>query len=165
MNRPKATGKASRILTITRVFNAPRERVFQAFVDPELVALWWGPDGFRSPRDKMVIEPAAGGRHRKVMVLVDPAIAAGMGVAVGTEFPDAARVVEIRPPELLVLSSEAQPGMGLVEDTITRIEFHADGPARTRVELVDGPYSEMMAPHAENGWRQSLEKLATVLAG
>jgi uncharacterized protein YndB with AHSA1/START domain len=165
MNRPQPIHQASRVLEITRVYAAPRERVFQYFVDPDLVARWWGPNGFHTPREKVAIEPVAGGRHHKVMVLESPEIAAGMGVAVGAEFPDSARVLEIREPELLVLSSEPQPDMGLVERTITRIEFHADGPERTRVVLVDGPYTEMMAPHAETGWAQSFEKLATSLAG
>lgn len=73
--------------------------------------------------------------------------------------------VRTRPPEFLVLSSEPQPEMGLMERTITRIEFHEDGPGRMRVVLVDGPYTEMMAPHAENGWSQSFEKLAKSFAG
>lgn len=164
MSRPQTTEQASRILQLERVYSAPRERVFQYFVDPDLLALWWGPNGFHTPREKVVIEPGAGGRHEKVMVLDSPEIAAGMGVAVGAEFPDAARVVEIRPPELLVLTSEPQPEMGLVEQTITRIEFHAEGADRTRVVVVDGPYTEMMAPYAEAGWQQSLAKLATSLA-
>jgi uncharacterized protein YndB with AHSA1/START domain len=164
MNRPRPTEQASRIFEITRVYAAPRERVFQAFVDPALIAQWWGPDGFHTPQEKLVVEPSVGGRHHKVMVLDSPEIAAGMGVAVGMEFPDSARVVEIKPPELLVLSSEPQPEMGLVERTITRIEFHAEGADRTRVVLVDGPYTEMMAPHAETGWRQSFDKLAKALA-
>jgi uncharacterized protein YndB with AHSA1/START domain len=163
MSHPHPTDKASRILSITRVFAAPRERVFQAFTDPDLVALWWGPDGFSTPRARLVIEPAPGGRHHKVMVLESREIAEGMGMQVGAEFPDSARVIEILAPELLVLSSAAQPDMGLVEDTITRIEFHAEGPASTRVVLTDGPYAEMMATHAETGWTQSLAKLARVL--
>jgi uncharacterized protein YndB with AHSA1/START domain len=165
MNRPKPTDKASRILELTRVFAAPRERVFQAFVDPDMLALWWGPDGFNTPRPQVVIEPRIGGRYDKVMVLENPTIAAGMKMQVGAEFPDAARVVEITPPELLVLSSEPQPEIGLVEHTITRIEFHEDGPERTRVVLTDGPYTDMMAPLAETGWSQSFDKLATLLAG
>jgi uncharacterized protein YndB with AHSA1/START domain len=159
MNRPRPTDRAKRILEITRVFRAPRERVFQAFIDPALIAQWWGPDGFHTPEDRIAVEAQVGGRHHKVMVLDSPEIAAGMGVPVGAEFPDAAQVVEIAPPELLVLSSEPQPEMGLVERTITRIEFHEEGPDSTRVVLVDGPYNEMMAPHAEGGWSQSFGKL------
>jgi uncharacterized protein YndB with AHSA1/START domain len=165
MNRPVATTQASRIVEITRLFDAPRERVFRAFVDPDLVAAWWGPDGFSAPRDRLVIEAHAGGRHEKTMVLESAQIAAGMGMSVGAEFPDAARVLEIVPPELLVLASDPQPQFGLVERTVTRIEFHAEGPSRTRLVLVDGPYSEMMGTHAENGWLQSFDKLARTLAG
>ena len=33
---------AEREIRIERVFNAPRERVWQAFTDPKLVAQWWG---------------------------------------------------------------------------------------------------------------------------
>lgn len=163
MSHPRPTDKASRILNITRVFAASRERVFQAFTDPDLVALWWGPDGFSTPRASLVIEPVTGGRHHKVMVLDSGEIAEGMGMKVGAEFPDSARVIEIVAPKLLVLSSAAQPEMGLLEDTITRIEFHAEGPASTRVVLIDGPYADMMATHAEAGWSQSFGKLARIL--
>lgn len=164
MNRPSTTARASRIVELTRVFDAPRERVFRAFVDPDLMAAWWGPDGFHTPRRGLTVEAHAGGRHEKTMVLDSAEIAAGMGVAVGAEFPDNARILEIAPPELLVLTSDAQPDFGLVERTITRIEFHAEGPARTRLVLIDGPYNEMMGAHAQAGWTQSLEKLARALA-
>ncbi|MGL4490199.1 MAG: SRPBCC family protein [Rhizobiaceae bacterium] len=33
-------------ITNSRVFNAPRETLFDAFADPENLAHWWGPDGF-----------------------------------------------------------------------------------------------------------------------
>jgi uncharacterized protein YndB with AHSA1/START domain len=51
MNRPKPTAQASRIVEITRVYAASRERVFQAFVDAELLALWWGPECCRPTRN------------------------------------------------------------------------------------------------------------------
>jgi uncharacterized protein YndB with AHSA1/START domain len=165
MNRPTPTERASRILEITRVYDAPREVVFRHLVEPDLIAQWWGPDGFSTPAEQVAVEARVGGAHRKTMVLESAEIAAGMGVPVGTPFPDAAVVVEISPPELLVLTSEPQPEMGLVERTVTRIELHADGPDRTRLVLVDGPYDEMMAPHAETGWTQQLVKLERLLAG
>lgn len=34
---------------ITRLFEAPREIVFEAWTDPRYVALWWGPHGFTTP--------------------------------------------------------------------------------------------------------------------
>ncbi len=30
-------------LTITRIFDAPRELVFKAYTDPSLIPQWWGP--------------------------------------------------------------------------------------------------------------------------
>lgn len=40
-------------LVFTRVFDAPVEQVWKAWVEPELVMQWWGPDGFTSPSAKM----------------------------------------------------------------------------------------------------------------
>jgi uncharacterized protein YndB with AHSA1/START domain len=47
-----------------RTFDAPRERVFRAFTDPELVARWWAPGDERL--DVEVLEPRAGGSWRFV---------------------------------------------------------------------------------------------------
>ncbi len=42
-----------RDLVMTRVFDAPVERVWQAWSDPELVMCWWGPAGFTAPLAKL----------------------------------------------------------------------------------------------------------------
>ena len=34
-----------REIIITRMINAPRERVFEAMTDPKQVVKWWGPNG------------------------------------------------------------------------------------------------------------------------
>jgi uncharacterized protein YndB with AHSA1/START domain len=164
MSRPAPTDRASRILEITRVFEAPREEVFRYLVEPDLVARWWGPDGFTTPADQVAVEATIGGTHRKTMVLESQEMAAAMGVPVGTPFPDAATVLEISPPALLVLTSEPQAEIGLVERTVTRIELHVEGPSRSRVVLVDGPYTDTMAPNAETGWTQQFGKLERLLA-
>jgi len=36
-------------LTITRIFDAPRELVWKAWTEPERLMRWWGPRGFTSP--------------------------------------------------------------------------------------------------------------------
>jgi uncharacterized protein YndB with AHSA1/START domain len=33
-------------IVVTRVFDAPRSRVFKAWTDPERMKQWWGPNGF-----------------------------------------------------------------------------------------------------------------------
>ena len=37
------------VLIIERVFDAPQERVWKAWTDPEQVVKWWGPNGFTTP--------------------------------------------------------------------------------------------------------------------
>ena len=34
------------IVDTKRVFDAPREAVWEAFADPKRLAQWWGPNGF-----------------------------------------------------------------------------------------------------------------------
>ncbi|SDH50051.1 Uncharacterized conserved protein YndB, AHSA1/START domain [Actinokineospora alba] len=53
----------------TYVFDAPRERVFEAYNDPKLTAEWWGPAGHPLTVDKL--EAETGGSWRFVVDLGD----------------------------------------------------------------------------------------------
>ncbi|QLG60254.1 SRPBCC domain-containing protein [Halorarum salinum] len=44
---------SERSLTVQRRFDAPRERVREAWTDPDQVDQWWGPDGFTTTIDEM----------------------------------------------------------------------------------------------------------------
>lgn len=44
-------------LIIQRTFDSPRERVFDAWTDPDQVDQWWGPDGFTTVTDEMDATP------------------------------------------------------------------------------------------------------------
>lgn len=46
-----------KVLVLERVFNAPRELVFQMFKDPEHLKNWWGPRGWEVPVCKMDFRP------------------------------------------------------------------------------------------------------------
>jgi uncharacterized protein YndB with AHSA1/START domain len=46
MSDPTPAQAAEQEITITRVFDAPRELVFKAWTDPDQVARWFGPEGF-----------------------------------------------------------------------------------------------------------------------
>jgi uncharacterized protein YndB with AHSA1/START domain len=43
------TTTEERVLVIERVFNAPRELVWKAWTDPEMMKRWWGPRTFTAP--------------------------------------------------------------------------------------------------------------------
>jgi uncharacterized protein YndB with AHSA1/START domain len=49
----QASSAAPRDLIVTRVFDASIDQVWQAWIDPDLVMQWWGPDGFTSPLAEM----------------------------------------------------------------------------------------------------------------
>jgi len=51
-------------ITITRVFDAPRELVFKAYTDPQLFVQWWGPRRYETKIDKLDVRP--GGLWRVV---------------------------------------------------------------------------------------------------
>src|SRR6266567_1786426 len=49
-------------LVMTRVFNAPRELVFQAHLDPQQVEQWWGPRAYITRVDKLEARPGGAWR-------------------------------------------------------------------------------------------------------
>lgn len=136
---------------ITRIFDAPREQVFKAWTDPEEVAVWYGPEHFDTPPDKVRIDLRVGGRYELTMVQRDG----------GGEFAIGYDILEVVEPSLLVLRSDPMPEIGLHEPTVTRVEFHDHG-TKTRMTLTDGPYPGG-GTHAEAGWTAAFDKLSTHL--
>jgi uncharacterized protein YndB with AHSA1/START domain len=143
---------ADQEVLITRIFEAPRERVFRAWTDPDEVAAWYGPEHFDTPREKIHIDLRVGGRYELTMVQRSS----------GAEFPANYEIVELVEPELIVLRSDPMPEFGMPEPIFTRVEFHDHG-EKTRMTLIDGPYPEGI--QAEAGWSASFDKLAAHVAG
>ena len=143
---PVGTGPQDQEVVITRVFDVPRQIVFEAWTDAEQVARWWGPNGFHTPPETVEIDLRVGGRYHLTMVQE----------ATGAQFPLRYEIIDLVPPELIVLKSEPMPEMGMHEPTITRVELHDDG-GRTRMSLTDGPYT--VSGHAEQGWNGAFNKL------
>jgi uncharacterized protein YndB with AHSA1/START domain len=154
MTDPIPVADAGQDVLITRIFEAPRERVFKAWTDPDAVAAWFGPEHFDTPRDRIRIDLRVGGRYELTMVRRD----GGGEHAIGYE------ILELVEPELLVLRSDPMPEAGMPEPTIVRVELHDHGPW-TRMTLSDGPLPARGRGHAEAGWNGALDKLATLMAG
>jgi uncharacterized protein YndB with AHSA1/START domain len=51
-------------ITITRVFDAPRERVWAAWTDPAQIAVWWGRRGWSTPAESVTLDVRPGGVFR-----------------------------------------------------------------------------------------------------
>jgi uncharacterized protein YndB with AHSA1/START domain len=58
-----ATISGDREIVCTRVFDAPRELVWQVFTDPSHITHWWGPRGFSVTTQSMQLKPGGVWRH------------------------------------------------------------------------------------------------------
>jgi uncharacterized protein YndB with AHSA1/START domain len=50
-------------LVFERTFDAPREQVWKAFTDPDLIPRWWGPHGTTTTVAQMDVRPGGGWRY------------------------------------------------------------------------------------------------------
>jgi uncharacterized protein YndB with AHSA1/START domain len=151
MSDSKPAAATDQEVRITRTFEAPRERVFRAWTDPDEVAAWYGPEHFDTPRERIEIDLRVGGRYELTMVQRGS----------GAEFPVRYEIVELVEPELIVLRSDPMPEIGVHETTFTRVELEDLG-GRTRMTLTDGPYPD--SGPAEAGWSAAFDKLAALVA-
>lgn len=143
-------------VTITRIFDAPRELVFKAWTDPKHLANWFGPRGFTNP----VCEADArvGGAWHIVMRSPD-----------GTEYPCGGVYREVVEPERLVFTNIATDKDGNpILDGLTTVIFEEHG-GKTKLTLLTRAtavvdYAAEYLKGMEAGWTQSLERLGEELA-
>lgn len=95
--------------TTTRMLDAPRELVWQAWTEPEQLARWWGPKGLSTPIETIELDLRPGGAFRLTMV----------SDTTGAEFPTDMHFREVVEPERIVFAWEAQRGIGAGAVTIT----------------------------------------------
>ncbi len=139
-------------LTITRVFDAPREAVWRAWTDPEQLARWWGPRGVSTPLDKIHMDLRPGGAASLVMV----------DDATGEEYPNSGTYLEVVEPERLVWQDHGfADGSGAGTVTITFVD-RGDKTELTVHAVAD--FSDTVRAQAEVGWSSSFDKLAELLA-
>ncbi len=87
---------SDREIVSRRVLNAPRERVFKAWTDPDILAKWWGPKGFTNTFQEFDMWP--GGAWRFIMHGPN-----------GVDYPNQSVFVEIVPNERVVLDHVVAP--------------------------------------------------------
>ena len=134
-------------LRFARVFDAPREVVFDCMIDPDHLTHFWGPAGTSAPREHISVDPRAGGVFSTVMVNDHD----------GSQYPTHAVYDEVRPPELLSWT-ETHSGMKVTT------QFVALGPERTELRIHQRYVPEaFMAPEAQAGFLTSLDRFATHL--
>lgn len=90
MPAKSASPTAGREIVNTRVFDAPRADVWNAWTDPEILARWWGPKGFTNTFHELDLRPQ--GHWRFVMHGPD-----------GTDYKNHSVFVELAPLERFVI--------------------------------------------------------------
>ncbi len=137
-------------LLLTRVFDAPRQLVFEAWTRPEHLRHWWGPQGFTLPICEVDLRP--GGAFRL-----------GMRGPDGTDYPFPGVYEEIVAPERLVTlgTIRGKPGSE-VRTTVTFEEL--GGKTKVTVRQVYFFEADEATRGATVGWTQSLDRLGELLA-
>jgi uncharacterized protein YndB with AHSA1/START domain len=143
-------------IAVSRGFDAPRELVYRAFVDPDQLCEWYGPDGFYVPCETVQIDARAGGFQRFVMASVaDPAGRYQVEVTLS----------EVVENELLDGHQEVERigGAGPADRSRLRLEFIEEASGKTRLELRQGPFTEDVGDDAEARWESSFKNLDSLL--
>ena len=153
MENNTAVEPAERILTITRVFAAPRALVFKVWTQPEHLAHWWGPSGFSLPTCQIDLRP--GGSYRFQMKSPTGGIAWWHGV-----------VREIVEPERIVWTCavDREDGTSISGETTLAVTLE-EYSGRTRLTLHQGVFeSAALRDDHSNGWKSAFDRLAERLA-
>jgi len=153
-------------MTITGVFDAPREVVWRAWTEPEFLMRWWGPRFFTSPACK--IDLRVGGKYLNCMRSPD-----------GQDYWSTGIYREIVAPGRLVMTDSFADERGNVvpathygmspyiplEMLVTVTLEEREG--KTKLTLTHSGIEGFTATDRDNmwqGWNESFDKLAEVLA-
>jgi uncharacterized protein YndB with AHSA1/START domain len=151
------------VLQVKRTFRAPRERVFDAWLDPELLRQWLTGPGGTSPHAE--VDARIGGEFRITMTSRVGELFALIPGQTGVVHM-VGRYLEIVRPERLVFTVgwEEFPTIRLDrEATTVTVEFHErDGETDLVLTHERNPSRRIRAFH-RYGWRGSLRKLDSLL--
>jgi uncharacterized protein YndB with AHSA1/START domain len=143
--------KRESIVSLTREFAVPRERVFAAWTDAAQLVRWFGPAGFTL--HSCEADPRPGGLFR--LCLRSPQ---------GKDYWVRGVYREVAAPERLVITCTAEDEKGIprLDETIS-VTF-ADEGGRTRLSLRAtasgiGPEAEAMLAGMPKGWNQTVSRL------
>jgi uncharacterized protein YndB with AHSA1/START domain len=151
--KAEVTTPTDREIHIEREFDAPRDRVFAAYTDPELIPQWWGPHGTATVVDQMDVR--AGGSWRFVSKSDEG----------DTAFRGTYR--EVTPPERIVQTFEWEGMPGHI--SVETAEFQDLGD-RTKVVTTSTFHTQeerdgMLNSGMEKGMNETFERLDELLAG
>lgn len=133
----------------SRVLDAPRERVLQAFRDPERLARWWGPAGFSNSFE--AFELRAGGLWRFTMQGPD-----------GARYPLVKEFLEVSDDRIALRQLDAVHGFTMA---MTFTELDAQTLLTWRMRFDSSEEAARIRAHIERANEENFDRLAASLAG
>jgi uncharacterized protein YndB with AHSA1/START domain len=147
-------------ITITRVYDAPRELVWKAWTEPEQFKRWWGPKAFTAPVSK--IDLRVGGKYLSCMRGPD-----------GKDYWSTGVYREIVPNERIVVTDSFSDEKGNIVpashygmagdwplELLVTVTFEELGDKTKMILRHEGIPSGLMRELTETGWSESFDKLA-----
>jgi uncharacterized protein YndB with AHSA1/START domain len=149
---PDTLEKTSNSFTMSRVFDAPRDRVFKAWTDPQILKQWWSPPGYTTP--DVQIDLRQGGGYRVSMKPIG-----------GDAMNLSGKYLEVKKPEKLVYTWAWTEDDGPGHESKITVQFRALGD-KTEVSILHELFAgeESRDKHI-HGWTGCLDKLAHTLGG
>lgn len=141
-------------LTITRVFDAPRELLFEVWTNPDHLAKWWGPAGCTA--ESCTIKLVEGGRWRTCI----------RNHTNGDEYWCRGVYHEIDAPHRLVFSFAWEEPVGTPgHDTLVTVTFVERGD-KTEMTFHQEVFESVGARDGHRGgWDECFDDLARYVAG
>ncbi len=141
-----------RVLTIARVFDAPRDLVWRAWTDPKHLMSWWGPRAH--PAENVEADVRVGGRWRHCL----------RAVGDGSELRHGGVFREVVPPERLVFTfAWEEEGERGIENVVT-VTFAEQG-AKTLMTMQQTPFQSFEERDGhQGGWGSAFDRLDELLA-
>ena len=143
-------------ISVSRVFDDPRDLVYRAFVDPDQFCQWFGPADFSVPYETVQSDARTGGFQRFVLVNdADPSHRTPVDVALN----------EVVEDELLVAHADIGEiaGAGRTARIRLRLEFLDQASGRTTLELRQDPSRHEICGDPQAVWESSFTRLDSLL--
>ena len=163
----KTAGRSTDVV-ISCMLDAPREKVWKAWTEPETIRKWWGPKDFTAPA--ATIDLRVGGTYLYCM-----RGAPGPG-APKQDFWSTGTFQEIIPMKKIVASDHFADKDGNIispkdvgmpgewpEEMLVTVTFEDAGKDTTKLTIVHKGHPKEILEMANAGWNQSLDKFATCL--
>ena len=154
MAEPSSPGASEYGIRITRVFDAPRERVWREWTEPASFADWYGGPQWQVPLSSVTMDVRPGGSFRLTMFgpLEDRRRIDWQG-----------EYLEVDPPERLVFTISDQPGEDAFELVTVVLTDLGDGRTEMLFEQ-RGAMSPEQYERATDGWGTFFDRIEERLA-